>query len=404
MCKNLAEELMEKKIVTIMRGVTGEKALYAADAIAKGGLQFLEVTFDPSGRISQRETLETIAALSKEFGSILHIGAGTVLTVDQVEAAHEAGAGYIISPDTDEKIIHRTKECGMLSLPGALTPTEIKRAHGAGADFVKLFPVGNQEGIEQLLLKNSIKEEDIYKILASGMITSEFGLCNVDHIIAPVGIKELHDNMYETKLEEITGIPFVFIRGVKIMGQSVDETDVIRGEETELIGIMEDAESAYILPGSHSKIIKTDTEGRIITFSTSLTGEMIAVLSSGTILKDAVNLNVNQLDAAYLLDGYRCCERNGINKALFKVRLLKTQFQKSETQIYSFFMGIILHDEIEEVLRYDVKKIVIAGKKQIKEALSILIQHVSEKEIVCVTDEQAENANIRGMIKIYEYA
>ena len=261
-----------------------------------------------------------------------------------------------------------------------------------------------QEGIEQLLLKNSIKEEDIYKILASGMITSEFGLCNVDHIIAPVGIKELHDNMYETKLEEITGIPFVFIRGVKIMGQSVDETDVIRGEETELIGIMEDAESAYILPGSHSKIIKTDTEGRIITFSTSLTGEMIAVLSSGTILKDAVNLNVNQLDAAYLLDGYRCCERNGINKALFKVRLLKTQFQKSETQIYSFFMGIILHDEIEEVLRYDVKKIVIAGKKQIKEALSILIQHVSEKEIVCVTDEQAENANIRGMIKIYEYA
>ena len=261
-----------------------------------------------------------------------------------------------------------------------------------------------QEGIEQLLLKNSIKEEDIYKILASGMITSEFGLCNVDHIIAPAGIKELHDNMYETKLEEITGIPFVFIRGVKIMGQSVDETDVIRGEETELIGIMEDAESAYILPCSQSKIIKTDTEGRIITFSTSLTGEMIAVLSSGTILKDAVNLNVNQLDAAYLLDGYRCCERNGINKALFKVRLLKTQFQKSETQIYSFFMGIILHDEIEEVLRYDVKKIVIAGKKQIKEALSILIQHVSEKEIVCVTDEQAENANIRGMIKIYEYA
>ena len=177
MCKNLAEELMEKKIVTIMRGVTGEKALYAADAIAKGGLQFLEVTFDPSGRISQRETLETIAALSKEFGSILHIGAGTVLAVDQVEAAHEAGAGYIISPDTDEKIIHRTKECGMLSLPGALTPTEIKRAHGAGADFVKLFPVGNQEGIEQLLLKNSIKkdygrvnlslkvEEDIEEIL-----------------------------------------------------------------------------------------------------------------------------------------------------------------------------------------------------------------------------------------------
>lgn len=143
MTANLAEVLMQKKIVTIMRGVSGEKALRAAEAIAKGGLNFLEVTFDPSGRIPQEETVETISALSREFGTILHIGAGTVLTTEQVEAAHKAGAEYIISPDSDVKIIHRTKELGMLSLPGALTPTEIKCAHDAGADFVKLFPVGN---------------------------------------------------------------------------------------------------------------------------------------------------------------------------------------------------------------------------------------------------------------------
>ncbi|MBQ8232167.1 MAG: bifunctional 4-hydroxy-2-oxoglutarate aldolase/2-dehydro-3-deoxy-phosphogluconate aldolase [Lachnospiraceae bacterium] len=143
MCKDLANVLMQKKIVTIMRGVSGEKALRAAEAIANGGLKFLEVTFDPSGRISQKETAATISALSKEFGTVLHIGAGTVLTVEQVEAAREAGAEYIISPDTDARVIKRTKECGMLSLPGALTPTEIKSAHEAGADFVKLFPVDN---------------------------------------------------------------------------------------------------------------------------------------------------------------------------------------------------------------------------------------------------------------------
>lgn len=140
---NLAEILMDKKVITIMRGINGEKAVKAARAIADGGLSFLEVTFDPSGKISDEETAETIRTLNKELGKRLYIGAGTVITVQQVEAAYEAGAKYIISPDTDAEVIRRTKELGMLSLPGALTPTEIKAAHNAGADFVKIFPVGN---------------------------------------------------------------------------------------------------------------------------------------------------------------------------------------------------------------------------------------------------------------------
>lgn len=142
-CGELAEILQEKKIVTIMRGVKGEKALKAAEAIAEGGLRFLEVTFDSSGTTTDEETAETIKMLNEKLGHRLHIGAGTVITVQQVEAAYKAGAKYIISPDTDEEVIRRTKELGMLSLPGALTPTEIKRAHNAGADFVKIFPVGN---------------------------------------------------------------------------------------------------------------------------------------------------------------------------------------------------------------------------------------------------------------------
>lgn len=143
MNRNLAEILMSKKIVTIMRGISGEKAIGAAKAIADGGLCFLEVTFDPSGTIPDDVTVETIKGLNRELGDRLYIGAGTVTTVKQVELAFEAGAKYIISPDTDEEVIRRTKELGMLSMPGALTPTEIKCAHNAGADFVKIFPVGN---------------------------------------------------------------------------------------------------------------------------------------------------------------------------------------------------------------------------------------------------------------------
>lgn len=135
----------------------------------------------------------------------------------------------------------------------------------------------------------------------------------------------------------------------------------------------------YILPGSHSKIIRADEQGRIASFFSSLTGEMIAALSQQTILKDVVDLSVDRLDRDYLMRGYRCCEVHGMNFALFKVRMSKTQFGRTKEQIYSYFMGIVLHDEIEEVLRCDVDKILIGGRKQIKEAMQIILQEVSDK-------------------------
>ena len=73
----------------------------------------------------------------------MEIGAGTVLTKEQVQLAKDAGAGYIISPDTNPEVIRETKRLEMLSLPGAFTPSEAQRAYAAGADFVKLFPIGS---------------------------------------------------------------------------------------------------------------------------------------------------------------------------------------------------------------------------------------------------------------------
>jgi len=71
------------------------------------------------------------------------VGAGTVTSVCDAEMACEAGAKFLIAPNTDEKVIRRTVELGMVSIPGALTPTEIVAAYNAGADFVKVFPAGN---------------------------------------------------------------------------------------------------------------------------------------------------------------------------------------------------------------------------------------------------------------------
>ena len=68
------------------------------------------------------------------------VGAGTVLDKNQVDLAISAGAEYMVSPDTDEEVIKYAVNKGLVTLPGAFTPSEVKRAYNAGADFVKLFP------------------------------------------------------------------------------------------------------------------------------------------------------------------------------------------------------------------------------------------------------------------------
>jgi 2-dehydro-3-deoxyphosphogluconate aldolase/(4S)-4-hydroxy-2-oxoglutarate aldolase len=101
----------------------------------------MEVTYNQKEPASFEVTAATISALVREFEGRMCIGAGTVTTPALVELTAAAGGRFVISPDANPQVIQRTLELGMVSIPGALTPTEILSAHNAGADFVKLFPV-----------------------------------------------------------------------------------------------------------------------------------------------------------------------------------------------------------------------------------------------------------------------
>lgn len=261
-----------------------------------------------------------------------------------------------------------------------------------------------RNGIKEIIRTNNLDESKIARILASGMITSEFGLCNLEHINTPAGIFELHESMHETVLKDVSDIPFVFIRGVKMMSDSFENTDIMRGEETELMGIINEGygKCIYVLPGSHSKIIKTDEMGRIAEFSTMLTGEMIASLSEYTILKDAVNLKESNLDEEFLLKGYDFCKKEGINKALFKTRILKNTFKCEMNKTYSFFVGTILCGEIEQIVRSDVKTVVIGGKSQIKNAMAVILKNRDDKEIICLEEDVVEFSTVLGAVRIFE--
>ena len=131
----------QEKLIVIVRGVKNEQLIPLAEAMYRGGIRLLEVTYSADGSTPDTETAKGIAMLKSHFGNRMAIGAGTVLTEEQVELTHRAGGEFIISPDTCEAVIKKTKELGLVSIPGAMTPTEAQNASRAGADFVKLFPV-----------------------------------------------------------------------------------------------------------------------------------------------------------------------------------------------------------------------------------------------------------------------
>lgn len=139
MCNTeLLSLLGRDKLIAICRGAEGETLLRLAAAIRDGGIRFIEVTFQQEREDCAELAQRNIKALCGLPGIIP--GAGTVLSAAQVRAAYEAGAKYIVSPNTDPAVIAEARRLGLISIPGALTPSEIMAAHNAGADLVKLFP------------------------------------------------------------------------------------------------------------------------------------------------------------------------------------------------------------------------------------------------------------------------
>jgi 2-dehydro-3-deoxyphosphogluconate aldolase/(4S)-4-hydroxy-2-oxoglutarate aldolase len=142
MSNMILDQIFENKIVAIIRGIGSDRIIDTVGALLEGGIKLLEVTFNQESESAVLETLKSLELIKKEYGDKVCLGAGTVVTEEQVIKAVDAGAEYIISPNTDIDVIQKTKELGKISIPGAFTPSEMVMAYNAGADIVKLFPAG----------------------------------------------------------------------------------------------------------------------------------------------------------------------------------------------------------------------------------------------------------------------
>jgi len=180
------ENIISNKIIAIVRGVYGENCLRLAKALHEGGIDLIEVTFDQAFPERFTDTQAAIHMINKEFNGDVLAGAGTVTSIDLVKSAYEAGAKYIISPNFDSSVIKKTLELGMVSIPGALTPSEALNAYNAGADFVKLFPASTL-GVAyvkaivaplnhiRFLAVGGINEKNVRQFLQAGVLGAGVG-------------------------------------------------------------------------------------------------------------------------------------------------------------------------------------------------------------------------------------
>jgi 2-dehydro-3-deoxyphosphogluconate aldolase/(4S)-4-hydroxy-2-oxoglutarate aldolase len=132
--QSILDRLVAGRLVAIIRTDSGEHLVDIARALAAGGIRCMEVTLTTPG------ALAGISRIARELGDSILVGVGTVLDARACRDAIDAGAEFVVSPGFEEAVHATTKEMGKVSIPGALTPTEILRAWTAGADLVKVFP------------------------------------------------------------------------------------------------------------------------------------------------------------------------------------------------------------------------------------------------------------------------
>ena len=175
------KEFMESKVIVVCRGIAREEIVKVASALYEGGIRFMEVPFNQADPSTFSATAAKIKAVKEALGGKMHVGAGTVITMEQFELAKDAGAEIIVSPTMEEDVITATKAAGLISMPGCATPSEMTRAYKLGADLIKLFPSSmvNMKVIKEirvplnhlpLVCFGGVSAENIQEVLATGVV------------------------------------------------------------------------------------------------------------------------------------------------------------------------------------------------------------------------------------------
>jgi 2-dehydro-3-deoxyphosphogalactonate aldolase len=159
---DLSAALADLPIIAILRGLRPDEAVAVGEALFASGIRVMEVP------LNSPDPLVSIAAMADALGDRAIIGAGTVLHIGEVHDLARCGARFIVSPNTDARIIDAALDAGMQALPGYQTPTEAFAAVAAGAEWLKLFPAGPL-GVEHFRALAAVLPPHIHTVAVGGV-------------------------------------------------------------------------------------------------------------------------------------------------------------------------------------------------------------------------------------------
>ena len=252
-------------------------------------------------------------------------------------------------------------------------------------------------------------------IVAAGMIGSPLGLAEVPHLQSPAGLAEIAAASKWFQFPEITELPILLVPGVRsgpaeAKLDKIHTTDVMRGEETLCIGLTAmgyvQTPAVVLNLGSHWKAIQLDSEGRIESSSTSLSGELIHAAQTQTILASALPEEpAGAIAGPWMKAGMKEHRRSGLARAVFSVRLLQLAKQGTPEERLSFLIGAFVASDMDALIACRVlaeeKQVAIVGTTALAEAWRSALVGMSVPATVLSTAE-TEDALLTGLRCILE--
>ena len=275
-----------------------------------------------------------------------------------------------------------------------------------------------RDTIQGALAKAGVNPADVELALASGMITSAMGLIEIPHLQAPAGLMQLAQGMRSIAMPEVFPQPLWLIPGIRNpvdpVGMHNHETmDMMRGEEVEAMGLLARLDlvgrAMLIMPGSHTKLVSIDERGCIAGCATTLAGELLQVITQGTLISQSLEAGFAQtFFPEMVLTGAAAAQKTGLARACFSVRTLAQFTEVGRDERANFLLGAVLSGDVLALknssaiqMRPDTP-IVIAGKTMLRQALALLIHENGffyGRRIVVSDEQQADLAGF-GAITI----
>ena len=316
-----------------------------------------------------------------------------------------------------------TTNCRVKFIEGSTVRCEKKGNVGikdvAATGSVKVLVDTIRELITKGLFELNLETKDIDYVVGSGMITSNLGLMEIPHLLAPADYKTFGDNLKELHFDWLEERPFFLVPGMKNIEakhiEELEQIDVMRGEEAEAFGAIRDKKlgkkNLLILPGSHTKYVEVDRDGALTSCATTMLGELLSALQESTILKDTIPQGlVESIDEKYINIGAAYHAKYGLSRAAFATRLLQIQLTTTPNARANFIAGALVADDLNDdllkrIVSDEFDSVVLGGSDPLKSVFNhvLVFKGVAKEKITILDEMTSKHAPAMGAIKIVDY-